>query len=89
LPVIGLFYSWKHSIEWNASLLVVSVAVGGLMELLGSFAGFWLYPFGETLAVFFALSWTMNTMAVHGVAYLVGIDLGAYEKRRLLPKKIK
>jgi hypothetical protein len=87
MAAIGLLYSWKHSIEWNASLVVVSVAIGGYMELLGSLAGFWLYPFGETLAVFFALSWTVNTMAVHGLAYLVGIDLGATEKRSLLPKR--
>ena len=87
MAAIGLLYSWKHTIEWNASLIVVSVAIGGYMELLGSLAGFWLYPFGETLAVFFALSWTVNTMTVHGLAYLVGIDLGATEKRSLLPER--
>jgi hypothetical protein len=89
MAAIGLLYSWKHSIEWNVSLVVVSVAVGGFMELIGSMAGYWHYHFPETLAVFFALSWAMNTMAVHGLAYLLGIDLGAYEKRGLLFKKIK
>ena len=63
MAAIGVLYSWKHSIEWNASLVVVSVAVGGYMELMGSMAGYWLYHFHETLAVFFALSWAMNTMA--------------------------
>ena len=87
MAAIGIFYSWKHSIEWNASLVVVSVAVGGFMELIGSVAGYWHYHFQETLAVFFALSWAMNTMAVHGLAYLVGIDLGASEDRRLLPRR--
>jgi hypothetical protein len=87
IAAIGLLYSWKHSIEWNASLVVVSVAVGGFMELIGSMAGYWHYHFPETLAVFFALSWAMNTMAVHGLAYLVGVDLGAPEKRHLLPRR--
>lgn len=50
MAAIGLLYSWKHSIEWNASLVAVSVAVGGYMELLGSIAGYWTYPFHETLA---------------------------------------
>jgi len=87
MAAIGLFYSWKHSIEWNASLVVVSLAVGGFMELIGSMAGYWHYHFPETLAIFFALSWAMNTMAVHGLAYLVGVDLGASEKRHLLPRR--
>jgi len=81
MVAIGLLYSWKHSIEWNASLMVVSVALGGYMELLGSIAGYWTYSFHETLAVFFALSWSMNIMAVHGLAYVLGIDLGDMGKR--------
>ena len=87
MAAIGIFYSWKHSIEWNASLVAVSVVVGGFMELIGSVAGYWHYHFHETLAVFFALSWAMNTMAVHGLTYLVGIDLGASEDRHLLPRR--
>jgi uncharacterized protein (DUF362 family) len=86
---IGMIYSWKHSIEWNASLMVVSVAVGGYMELVGSVAGFWTYKFDNGLSVFFALSWAMNTMLVHGAAYLLGIDLGDAEVRHLLPKRHK
>ena len=87
MAAIGIFYSWKHSIEWNASLVAVSVAVGGYMELIGSMAGYWHYHFPETLAVFFALTWALNTMAVHGLVYLVGIDLGASEERHLLPRR--
>jgi hypothetical protein len=86
MVAIGLFSSWKHSIEWNASLVVVSVAVGGCMELLGSMAGYWTYHFYETLAIFFALSWAVNTMAVHGLAYVLRIDLGDMGQRHLLPR---
>ncbi|MDD1732327.1 MAG: hypothetical protein CG440_1233, partial [Methanosaeta sp. NSM2] len=88
---LGLFYFWKHPIEWNASLVAVSVAMGGLMELLGWLAGFWTYLPDEalsykTLPVFFALSWAMNSMAVHGLAYVLRVDLGDRERRHLLPE---
>ncbi|MDD1732082.1 MAG: hypothetical protein CG440_453 [Methanosaeta sp. NSM2] len=86
IACLGLFYSWKHPIEWNASLVVVSVAVGGYMELLGSLAGFWTYHFHQILPVFFALSWAVNSMAVHGLAYILHIDLGDREARHLLPE---
>jgi Ca2+/Na+ antiporter len=89
MVILGLFYSWKHSIEWNTSLVVVSIAVGGYMELLGSMAGYWAYHFNEPLAMFFVLSWAMNTMAVHGLAFVLGIDLGDVGKRHLLPSKKK
>ena len=88
MAALGLIYFWKHPIEWNASLVAVSVAVGGYMELLGWLAGFWTYkPLHETLPVFFVLSWAMNSMAVHGLAYILGVDLGDRERRRLLPEK--
>ncbi|VVB70586.1 Uncharacterised protein [uncultured archaeon] len=89
MVAVSLLYSARHSIEWNASTMVVSIAVGGYMELLGSLAGFWQYHFMEPLAVFFALTWSLNTWTVHGLASLVGIDLGAYKERRLLPGKTK
>jgi uncharacterized protein (DUF362 family) len=91
IAVMGLVYSWKHSIEWNASLVTVSIAVGGYMELLGSTAGFWRYlphqEVHEVLAVFFALSWAMNNMGVHALAYLLRVDLGDMEGRHLLPRR--
>lgn len=86
MAIIGLLYSLKHSIEWNTLLLVVSVAVGGYMELLGSMTGYWTYSFHETLAIFFVLSWALNTMGVHGLAYVLCLDLGDVEKRHHLPR---
>jgi hypothetical protein len=88
MAVLGLIYSFRHTIEWNVSLLVVAMTLGGFMELLGSLAGFWSYHFGETLSVFFALTWPMNTMAVQGLAYFVGIDMGVSEERHLLSKRL-
>ena len=80
---LGLIYSWKHSIEWNMSLLATSIVVGGFMELLGSLCGFWTYHSGEPLTVSIVLSWALNTWAVHGLTYLMGIDLGSHKDRYL------
>jgi hypothetical protein len=66
--------------------VAVSVTVGGYLELLGSIAGYWTYRFHETLAIFFVLSWAINTIAVHGLAYVLGIDLGDMWERHLLPR---
>ena len=52
MALIGLIYSWRHSIEWNASIMVISLVVGGYMELIGSLAGLWHYHFMEPLAIF-------------------------------------
>ena len=87
MAVIGLVYSWRHSIEWNASIMVVGLVVGGYMELIGSMAGLWHYHFMEPLAIFIALSWPINTWTIHGLIYLLGIDLGKYKERYLLPKR--
>jgi uncharacterized protein (DUF362 family) len=88
MAALGLLYSTKHSIEWNASLMVVSIAIGGYMELVGSLAEFWQYHFMEPLAVVFVLSWALNSWAIHCITYLMGIDLGAYEDRYLI-KSVK
>lgn len=84
MAILGMIYSSRHSIEWNATLLIVALFAGGFMELIGSLPGLWRYAFGETLAVFFALTWPLNTMTVHTVASLLGVDLGAHERRSLL-----
>lgn len=87
MVLVGLGYSTRHSVEWNTSLLAASVIIGGSTDLAGSLAGFWDYRFGEALSVFFALSWTVNTWAVHGLPYLIGIDLGNRLERGLTRRK--
>ena len=57
------------------------------MELIGSLAGLWHYHFMEPLAISFVLTWPINTWAIHGLIYLMGIDLGRYKERYLLPKR--
>jgi hypothetical protein len=84
MAALGLLYSMRHSIEWNVSLMTVSIAIGGTMELIGSLAGFWQYHFMEPLSMLIVLTWPLNTWAVHSIIYLLGIDLGAYKDRYLV-----
>lgn len=74
---LGLLASSRRSAEWNLALMVSSIALGGTLELLGSQAGFWHYRYGEPLAVWLALSWAMNSFAVHGLPSLLGVEISA------------
>jgi hypothetical protein len=75
MMALGLLYSSRCSIEWNCSLVIVSLVLGGYMELAGSLAGFWHYHYGETLAIFITLAWILNSWAVHGISFLTGANL--------------
>jgi uncharacterized protein (DUF362 family) len=77
MALLGLFYSNRCTIDWNASLMVVSIAVGGYMELLGTFAGLWSYSLTDAMPIFITLAWAINSGAVNGIASLAGIDLSS------------
>jgi uncharacterized protein (DUF362 family) len=77
MAALGFLVSSRRSAEWNLSIMVVSISLGGFMELLGSLAGFWQYRYAEPLAVSFALSWAINSFAVHGLPSLLGVDISA------------
>lgn len=78
MGALGLLVSTRRSAEWNLGMAVVSISLGGFMELLGSLAGFWHYRYGEPLAVWFALSWAVNSWAVNGLPRLFGVDISAH-----------
>lgn len=77
MAILGFLVSSRRSAEWNLAIGVVSISLGGFMELLGSLAGFWHYRYGEPLAVLFALSWAINSFAVHGLPHLFGVNISA------------
>ncbi|HII07304.1 MAG TPA: DUF362 domain-containing protein [Methanotrichaceae archaeon] len=77
MALLGLLYSNRCSIDWNTSLMVVSTAVGGYMELLGTFAGLWSYSLTDTMPIFITLAWAINSGTVHGIVSLAGIDLSS------------
>ncbi len=75
LVLVGLFFSNRCSIDWNAALVFVSVAIVGYMELVGSLAGIWSYRFCEALPIFVTIAGAVYSGAILGVARLVGVDL--------------
>jgi uncharacterized protein (DUF362 family) len=77
MAALGFLVSSRRSTEWNLAIMAVSISLGGFMELLGSLSGFWQYRYGEPLAVCFALSWAINSFAVHGLPSLFGVDISA------------
>lgn len=44
LGVLGFYYNQKHSLDWNLSIAIAAVVLGGTMEFMGAIAGFWGYP---------------------------------------------
>ncbi len=77
IALIGLFFSRRCSIDWNAALVVASISLVGYMELLGSLAGLWSYRFGEILPIFIPIAGAIYAGAVLGIVSLVGVDLSS------------
>lgn len=75
MALLGIFASSRCSIDWNAALVVVSVALGCYMELLGHVGGLWSYDLTEGLPIFMTISTAINAGAVLGVASIAGVDL--------------
>jgi uncharacterized protein (DUF362 family) len=73
--LLGIFFSNRCSIDWNAALVTVSIALGGYMELVGNFAGIWSYSLTAGLPIFITIAGAINAEAVQGVAFLMGTDL--------------
>jgi uncharacterized protein (DUF362 family) len=75
LILLGLLTSLRATIAWNAALVVVSVALGGYMELLGHSGGLWSYSLTEGLPIFMTIATAINAAAVYAVASIAGVDL--------------
>lgn len=75
--LLGIFFSNRCSVDWNAALVTVSVALGGYMELVGYFAGVWSYSLTAGLPIFITIAGAVNAGAVQGVAFLMGVDLSS------------
>ncbi|UEC41947.1 MAG: membrane protein of unknown function [Methanothrix sp.] len=87
MALLGIIFSGRSSIEWNAALVAVSVGLGGYMELLGYAGGLWSYDMTEGLPIFMTIATTINAGAVLAVASIAGVDLsrstpGSAEERR-------
>ena len=71
--LLCVFFSSRCSVDWNAALVVVSIALGGYMEFVGLFAGIWSYSLAAGLPIFITIdSHAINAGAVLGTASLGG-----------------
>ena len=77
LGTISLYYNQKQRIEWNLSIAIVALVLGGTMEYLGFRSGFWSYPTSSHnyFPIFVSLTWVLNTWAACGLAQIFGIDM--------------
>ncbi|HWQ19089.1 MAG TPA: tetratricopeptide repeat protein [Methanotrichaceae archaeon] len=78
--VIGLYFNYKQTTDWNLALTITAVAAGGVMELLGGQLSLWVYPgILETkilhMPIFVSFTWALNIWAACGLAMILGADI--------------
>jgi hypothetical protein len=73
--ILGLFHNNRQTLDWNLAIASVSIAFGGITELLGAISGLWSYAYYEPLPVFLILGWALNVCAVCGIAQIFKINL--------------
>jgi uncharacterized protein (DUF362 family) len=76
MSLLGLYFNERHSLDWNITMAVIAVLLGGTMEIVGALSGFWSYPLSEAkLPMFVSFTWALNTWAACGLAQIFSIDI--------------
>ena len=76
LSLLSLYFNERHSLDWNITMAVVAVLLGGAIELVGALSGFWSYPLHEAkLPMFISFTWALNTWAACGLAQIFAVDI--------------
>lgn len=75
LGLASLYYTYKHSLKWNLSLMISSLAFGSYMEFTGALEGLWTFRFMEPVSLFIVFSWPLRTWAVNALCLLLNVDL--------------
>jgi hypothetical protein len=76
VSLLGLYFNERHSLDWNITMAVIAVLLGGTMEIVGALSGFWSYPLSEAkLPMFVSFTWALNTWAACGLAQIFSIDI--------------
>jgi hypothetical protein len=70
----SLYYSSKHSLGWNLSLMICSVFTGAAMELIGALEGLWSFHSMKPFPIFMALTWSLRTWTIVMVLNLLGAE---------------
>jgi len=78
--VLGLYFNYNQTTDWNFALTITAVAMGGVMELLGAQPSLWVYPaISDTqflqLPVFVSFTWALNIWAACGLAMILGANI--------------
>jgi hypothetical protein len=76
LGVASLVYTQKHPFNWNLSIFIGSIFIGGVMEFIGGVEGLWSYYFFEPLAWFMVLTWALRTWTILAICSLFNVEFG-------------
>jgi len=64
MGIASVYYARLHSLRWNVSVMVSSVAIGTVMEFMGAMEGMWSFRFMEPIPPFMAFTWSLRTWTI-------------------------
>ena len=71
MGVASVYYARLHSLGWNVSVMVSSVAIGAVMEFMGAMEGMWSFHFMEPIPLFMAFTWSLRTWTILSVSQIL------------------
>jgi len=71
MGVASVYYARLHSLRWNVSVIVSSVAIGAVMEFMGAMEGMWSFHFMESIPLFMAFTWSLRTWTILSVSQIL------------------
>lgn len=85
LALASFYYTYQHSLKWNLSLMISSLAFGFYMEFTGALEGLWTFRFMEPVSLFIVFSWPLRIWTVNALCLLFNVDFGSndFEKGQL------
>lgn len=74
LGLASFYYTHRHSLKWNLSLMISSLIFGFSMELIGPIEGLWSFRFMEPVSIFIVFSWPLRVWTVNAFCFLLRVD---------------
>lgn len=75
LGLASFYYTYNHSLKWNLSLMITSLAFGFFMEFMGAWEGLWTFRYMEPVSFFIVFSWPLRIWTVNAFCLLFNVDL--------------
>ncbi len=75
LAIASVYYSHKHTLRWNVSLMISSIVFGASMEYFGALEGLWSYGFGEPVSFFMIFTWALRVWTILAICSLLRIEI--------------